>query len=91
VSGRAQKRFKENYAACFVRPDCSSGKKSATFTKTLANKIAIVAHNWNIPNGLGAEFGWCHVEVISPNFESPSETYGMECSGIGPKSLQMAN
>ena len=64
-----------------------SGQKSKVFTtKTKANKIAVVKHKWDIPNGPGKEHGWVRIEGVSPKFKSNKGTYSMNCSG-GPGGL----
>ncbi len=58
----------------------SSGKKSPVFTtKTAANKIAVVTHTWDIPNGPGRERGMMRMEGVSPNFKSNLRKYRMNC------------
>jgi hypothetical protein len=62
----------------------SSGKKSKTFsTKTAGNKIAVVNHQWEIPNKAGPETGWMQMEGVSPNFQSNKASYRMNCKSGG--------
>jgi hypothetical protein len=63
----------------------SSGKKSAVFTvKTAANKIAVVNHDWDIPNGPGPESGWLLVEGVGTKFKTSKVTYEMDCKAGAP-------
>ena len=58
----------------------SNGKRSKTFsTKTAANKIAVVKHQWDIPNGKGPELGWMQMEGVSVGFKSNRSSYSMQC------------
>lgn len=62
----------------------SSGKKSKTFTtKTAGNKIAVVNHQWEIPNKAGPETGWMQMEGVSPSFHSNKPSYSMNCRKAG--------
>lgn len=68
----------------------SSGKKSAVFTvKTAANKIAVVNHDWDIPNGPGPESGWLWVEGVGPGFKTSKVTYGMDCKAGAPGGMTL--
>ena len=59
-----------------------SGRKSKVFTtRTKANKIAVVRHQWDIPNGPGMEHGWVRIEGVSPKFKSNKGSYSMNCHG----------
>jgi len=63
----------------------SSGKKSSVFeVKTAANKIAVVNHDWDIPNGPGPESGWLWVEGVGTKFKTDKITYGMDCKAGPP-------
>ncbi|WP_171125619.1 MULTISPECIES: hypothetical protein [unclassified Ruegeria] len=69
----------------------NTGKKSNVFTaKTAANKIAVVQHTWDIPNGNGPENGWVKIEGVSPKFQSNGAKYSMNCKspGIGGFKVQ---
>lgn len=62
----------------------SSGKKSNTFTtKTAGNKIAVVNHQWEIPNKAGTETGWMQMEGVDPSFQSNKASYSMDCKAAG--------
>lgn len=62
----------------------NTGKKSNVFTtKTAANKIAVVQHTWDIPNGNGPENGWVKIEGVSPKFQSNNASYSMKCKSPG--------
>ncbi len=65
-----------------------SGKKSKVFTtKTKANRIAVVRHQWDIPNGPGKEQGWVRIEGVSPKFMSNKGSYSMNCHAKGAGGL----
>ena len=51
--------------------------------KTANNKIAVVKHDWEIPNGAGPENGWMRMEGLSPNFNSNQANYSMSCKDGG--------
>ena len=79
-------------ATIAYRYEHSSGKKSAKFTvKTAANKIAVVTHTWDVPNGPGNEVGWIKVFGTSPKFAADAEPYFMTCKGKSPGGLIMGN
>ncbi|MCG6882296.1 MAG: hypothetical protein LJE62_00920 [Silicimonas sp.] len=64
----------------------SSGKLSPVFTtKTAGNKIAVVKHKWDVPNGAGAERGWMQLIGVSHDFKSNRARYRMQCqdSAVG--------
>ena len=66
----------------------SSGMKSGVFTtKTKANKIAVVSHKWDVPNGPGSETGWFRIEGVAPKFKSNKALYSMNCGGKAPGGL----
>ncbi len=66
----------------------SSGKKSNVFsTKTKNNKIAVVNHQWDVPNGPGTEKGWFRIEGVSPKFKSNKAHYSMNCKAKAPGGL----
>ncbi len=70
----------------------NSGKRSKVFvTKTQANKIAVVKHQWNLPDGPGPEQGWVRIEGVSPKFESNLGAYSMNCHGKGPIGVNGSN
>ncbi len=56
-------------------------KSNVLTTKTKANKIAVVKHDWDIPNGPGKELGWVRIEGVSPKFQSNPAQYSMNCKG----------
>ena len=59
----------------------SSGKKSKVFTtKTAANKIAVVTHQWDIPNKSGPENGAMQLVGVNHNFKSNVRHYSMKCT-----------
>ncbi len=63
----------------------SSGKMSKTFSvKTEGNKIAVVSHDWDVPNGAGPENGWFRMKGVTPGFNSNKANYSMNCrDGVG--------
>jgi uncharacterized membrane protein len=62
----------------------SSGKKSKVFAvKTKGNKIAVVSHKWNIPNGPRIERGRLWIEGVAPGFKSNKARYSMRCKAKG--------
>ncbi len=63
----------------------NSGKKSKTFTaKTKGNGIALVKHQWDIPNGPGLEVGGFRMEGVSPKFISNTKAYSLDCKPKAP-------
>jgi hypothetical protein len=71
----------------------SDGKKSEKFSvNTAANKIAVVTHTWDIPNGPGPETGWIKIEGTKPSFISIPATYTMKCRSKGaPGGVKLGN
>jgi len=60
----------------------STGQKSNVFTtKTAANSIAVVKHNWDIP--ANNSNGWIRVEGVSPKFLSNQVGFNLKCSKVG--------
>ncbi|GEM_PF-690419 len=56
------------------------GNKSKVFTtKTKNNRIAVVKHAWDIPNGPGTEQGWIRIVGVAPVFKTDDMPYSMQC------------
>lgn len=59
----------------------SSGKLSPVYSATTAaDKIAVVNHTWDVPNGTGLERGWMQLIGVSHNFQSNRARYRMHAS-----------